>query len=235
MLDSIGPTPFNANNFSEQVFTQMFNRHLREPFSGLSHLFGALLSLAAIPYMLVNTPDERFGSYLASYLVFGISMFLMFGSSAVYHLMEISEAGIRALKRVDHMAIYVMIAGSYTPYCLIGLEGSQGWWMFGIVWGIALVGILKKIFWLHAPRWFSTLLYLGMGWISMFVYEPLSESLSDGAINWLIAGGISYSVGAVVYATKWPNISKGFGFHELWHVFVLGGAACHFVSIAIYL
>jgi len=211
------------------------NRHLREPFSGLSHLFGAVMAIAAIPYMLTNLPALNAGTYIASYLVFGISMFLMFISSAVYHLMEISEAGVRALKRLDHMAIYVMIAGSYTPYCLIGLEGSQSWIMFGVVWGIAALGILKKIFWLHAPRWFSTALYLAMGWISIFVYEPLSQSLSSGAINWLLAGGISYSVGAVVYATKWPNISKSFGFHELWHVFVLGGAACHFVSIGIYL
>jgi len=119
-------------------------RHLREPFSGLSHLFGALMSLAAIPYMLTHLPEENFGSYLASYLVFGISMFIMFASSAVYHLMEISEEGIRALKRVDHMAIYVMIAGSYTPYCLIGLEQNQAWWMFGIIWSIAIIGVLQK-------------------------------------------------------------------------------------------
>ncbi|MGR6874766.1 PAQR family membrane homeostasis protein TrhA [Pseudomonas sp. HK3] len=213
----------------------MFKRHLREPFSGLSHLFGALMALVGLTYMLTNLPELNWGLYLASYIVFGLSMFMMFASSAVYHLMDISEAGVRALKRIDHMAIYVMIAGSYTPYCLIGLEDSQAWIMFGIIWGIAFVGILKKIFWLHAPRWFSTLLYLAMGWISLFVYEPLSESLSAGAINWLVAGGISYSVGAVVYATKWPNLHTQFNFHDLWHIFVLAGAACHFVSIGVYL
>lgn len=213
----------------------MLKRHLREPFSGLSHLFGAIMSLVAIPYMLFHLPDENVGRYLASYLVFGISMFVMFASSAIYHLMEISEAGIQALKRVDHMAIYIMIAGSYTPYCLIGLEASQSWLMFGIIWGIAGVGVLQKIFWLHAPRWFSTLLYLGMGWISLFVYEPLSESLSEGAINWLLAGGVSYSLGAVVYATKWPNFHQYFDFHDFWHLFVLAGAACHFISIGVFL
>jgi len=213
----------------------MLKRHLRDPFSGLSHLFGAVMSLVAIPYMLSNLPQHNSHLYLASYLVFGLSMFVMFASSAVYHLMEISEAGIRMLKRVDHMAIYVMIAGSYTPFCLIGLDGSLAWWMFGVIWGIAFIGVLTKIFWLHAPRWFSTLLYLGMGWISLFVYEPLSQSLSDGAINWLLAGGISYSVGAVVYATKWPSFHKHFDFHDLWHVFVLAGAACHFISIGVYL
>ena len=213
----------------------MMKRHLRDPFSGLSHLLGALMSLAAIPYMLVHLPEQGFGLYLASYLVFGISMFCMFAASAVYHLMEISEAGIHALKRVDHMAIYIMIAGSYTPFCLIGLDNPQAWWMFGIIWGIAFAGILTKIFWLHAPRWFSTLLYLGMGWISLFVYKPLSQALSAEAIEWLLAGGICYTIGAVVYATKWPNLHKHFDFHDLWHIFVLAGAACHFVSIAVYL
>lgn len=213
----------------------IFTRHLRDPISGLSHLLGAALSIAALPYMVSQVPHEQFALYLASYLVFGISMFLMFSSSAVYHLMEISDAGIRALKRLDHMAIYVMIAGTYTPFCLLGLEGSQAWWMFGIAWGIAALGIIKKVFWLHAPRWFSTVLYLAMGWMGIFVFEPLSQSLSTGAINWLVAGGVFYSIGAVVYATKWPNFSKSFGFHELWHLFVLAGAASHFVSVAVYL
>ena len=213
----------------------ILTRHLRDPVSGISHLIGAALSLAALYFMLNKVPNDQFGLYLASYLVFGISMFLMFSSSAIYHLMEISEAGIKALKRLDHMAIYIMIAGSYTPFCLIGLEGSLAWWMFGIAWGIALLGVIKKVFWLHAPRWLSTVLYLAMGWMCLFVYEPLSQALSAGAVRWLVIGGICYSVGAVVYATKWPNISKTFGFHELWHLFVLAGAASHFVSVAIYL
>ena len=213
----------------------ILTRHLREPVSGLSHLVGAVLSIVALPYLLAHLPNENMGLYLASYLVFGISMFLMFSSSAIYHLLEISEAGIKALKRLDHMAIYVMIAGSYTPFCLLALEGEQAWWMFGTAWTIALLGIIKKIFWLHAPRWISTGLYLAMGWMVLFVIEPLTATLSEGAMRWLLIGGISYSVGALIYATKWPNFSKHFGFHELWHLFVLGGAASHFVSIAVYL
>ncbi len=210
--------------------------HLRDPFSGLSHLLGALLTLPALMYMIINLPDQQFGVYLTSYIVFSVSMFLMFGSSAVYHLMEISDEGIRKLKRIDHMAIFIMIAGSYTPYCLIGLEGSFTWVMLSIIWGIALSGIFIKIYWLHAPRWLSTLLYVGMGWVAMLIYKPLSQNLSSDAINWLIAGGVVYTLGAIVYATKWPNIhEKHFNFHDLWHLFVLGGAACHFVSIALYL
>jgi len=214
----------------------MLITHLREPFSGLSHLLGALLTLPAILFMLMKLPEQQFGTYLASYIIFSISMFLMFGSSAIYHLVEISEQGIRKLKRIDHMAIFIMIAGTYTPYCLIGLEGTQTWTMFSIIWGIAIFGILVKIFWLQAPRWLSTLLYVGMGWVALFIYEPLSQNLSKAAVDWLMAGGVIYTIGAVIYATKWPTIhAKFFDFHDLWHIFVLGGAACHFVSIALYL
>ena len=213
----------------------MLSRHLREPFSGLSHLVGALLALLGLSYMLTHVPEQRASEYLASYLVFGLSMTLMFLASAIYHLMEIDDEGIRRLKRIDHMAIFIMIAGSYTPFCLIGLDAHQGWWMFATVWGIAAFGIGVKIFWLHAPRWLSTALYLGMGWVAIAVFEPLSAALSSGAINWLVAGGIAYSIGAVVYACKWPNLHKKFGFHELWHIFVLAGAGCHFISIGVYL
>jgi len=211
-------------------------RHLREPFSGLSHLLGALLTIPALIYMSLHLPEKQSDNYLLSYLTFSISMFLLFSASAVYHLMEVSEQRIRQLKRIDHIAIFIMIAGTYTPYCLIGLNAPLKWFSFAVIWGLALVGIGVKIFFLGAPRWLSTLLYVGMGWVSLFIYQPLSENLSDGAMNWLLVGGLVYTIGAVVYATKWPNIHpKNFNFHDFWHLFVLGGAACHFVSIAVYL
>ena len=213
----------------------MLTRHLREPFSGLSHLLGALLSLLALGYMLQQLPANNGARYLASYLSFGISMLLMFSASAVYHLTDTSEAGIKHLKRVDHMAIFVMIAGSYTPYILLGLEGALASAMFALIWGIALFGILVKIFWLHAPRWLSTALYLGMGWVAIIIYQPLSANLASAAIDWLLYGGLAYTLGAVVYACKWPNMHPKFGFHELWHLFVLAGAGAHFVSIGLYL
>jgi hemolysin III len=214
----------------------MLKRHLREPFSGLSHLLGAALSLPAMLFLLMKLPEQQYLTYLFSYLIFCISMFMMFGSSAIYHLMEISENGLQKLKRIDHMAIFIMIAGTYTPYCLIGLKGSLSWLMFSIIWAIAIVGILIKIYWLHAPRWLSTLLYVSMGWAAIFIYAPLKKNLSDPALNWLFIGGIVYTLGAIIYATKWPTIhTRYFNFHDLWHVFVLAGAACHFVSIAYYL
>ncbi len=222
-------------HFKRTSVYSMILHHRREAFSGFSHLFGALLSLLAIPYMLYQLPTELFATYLASYLVFGLAMFLMFSASAVYHLAQVSEESIRKLKRLDHMAIFIMIAGSYTPFCLIALEPPLSWWMFAVVWGIALSGILIKVFWLHAPRMLSTALYLAMGWVAIIVYEPLAKGLSGAAINWLVAGGLAYSVGAVIYACKWPNLHRKFAFHELWHLFVLAGATCHFISIALYL
>ncbi len=213
----------------------MLSRHLREPFSGLSHLFGALLSCVGLGYLLMHLPSQNTGAYIASYLSFGLSMIIMFASSAVYHLVETTDEGIKKLKRVDHMAIFIMIAGSYTPYILLGLTGSLATVMFCVIWGIATFGILVKFYWLHAPRWLSTALYLGMGWVAIIVYQPLSENLPSAAIDWLIYGGVAYTLGAVVYACKWPNLHSHFDFHDFWHLFVLAGAGAHFVSIGLYL
>ena len=208
---------------------------LREPFSGLSHLVGALLTFGAIGFMVTNAPQNMFYTYLAGYLSFGFGMLFMFSSSAVYHLAEVAKATTIKLKRIDHIAIYFMIAATYTPYCLIGLSEGSRWPILGLVWFLAIAGVLKKILWLHAPRWLSTVLYLCLGWLSLLIYPELKQNINQMAITWLIAGGITYSLGAVVYGLKWPNLSKRFGFHELWHLFVLGGAACHFISIGVYL
>jgi hemolysin III len=213
----------------------LLKNHKRDPFSGYSHMTGAILSVLATVIMVLKEPSLNASTYLVSYIVFGLSMTFMFAASTVYHLYEGSDATIRHLKRIDHIAIYVMIAGSYTPFCLLGLDSPLAWQSTLVIWVIALCGIGLKIFWLGAPRWLSTLLYLVMGWLSLIIYEPLSQNLSDAAINWLVIGGIWYSVGAIIYATKWPNFHKHFGFHELWHIFVLGGATSHFISIAYYL
>lgn len=208
---------------------------LREPFSGLSHFAGALLALGAIGFMVLNAPQNMFYTYIAGYLCFGLGMLFMFLSSAIYHLADFADATIMKLKRIDHIAIYFMIAGTYTPFCLIGLDEDTRWPMLSLVWFLASAGVLKKIFWLSAPRWLSTLLYLGLGWLSLLIYPDLKQNIDAKAISWLIAGGIIYSLGAVIYGLKWPNLHKKFGFHELWHLFVLGGAGCHFVSIGFYL
>jgi len=211
----------------------MFN-NFREPFSGLSHLFGALVSAIGLAYMLLKSPEHTI-EQLVAYWVFGVSMILMFSSSALYHLSNDSPERLKLYRRIDHICIYLMIAGSYTPFCLLALEGQLAWNLLAAIWGIAFVGVIKKVFWLNAPRWLSTGIYLLMGWVCVFAIGPLIDGLPASAFSWLLAGGLSYSFGAVIYGFKKPNFSPQFGFHELWHLFVLGGAFCHFVAIGIYL
>ncbi len=209
--------------------------NIRDPFSSLSHAAAALGAFVGLIFMLASEQASQ-GIYLGAYLTFGISMVLLFGASALYHLPVTSDAVIRQLKRLDHMMIFVLIAGSYTPFCLIPLNGTLGWTLFAVVWSIAAAGILIKMFWLHAPRLLSTALYVGMGWLVVFMIKPLSNSLNDGAMFWLVSGGVFYTVGALVYAFKWPDpLPERFGFHDIWHLFVIAGAASHYVSIAVYL
>lgn len=210
-------------------------KNIRDPFSSLSHAAAALAAFIGLIVMLVSEQASQ-GIYLGAYLTFGISMVLLFSASALYHFPIRSEAAIQQLKRLDHMMIFVLIAGSYTPFCLIPLQGTLGWTLFSVVWSIAAIGILVKIFWLHAPRLLSTALYVGMGWLVVFMIKPLSASLNPQALYWLVLGGVFYTVGALVYAFKWPNpLPERFGFHDIWHLFVVAGAASHYVSIAFYL
>lgn len=207
---------------------------LREPFSGLSHLLGAVMSIAGLVYMLLKTSYPS-TTQLIAYSVFGLSMAMMFSSSALYHLSNADETRLKLYRRIDHICIYLMIAGSYTPFCLLVLKGQLAWNLLIAIWSIAAVGIIKKIFWLNAPRWLSTGIYVLMGWVCMFAIGPMIDGLPEGGFSWMLAGGLTYTFGAVIYALKKPNIAPGFGFHELWHIFVLGGAACHFVAIGLYL
>lgn len=208
----------------------------REPFNGLSHLLAALASIAGLCILTINA--TLYGSiwHIVSFSIFGASMFLLFMSSAMYHLLPVSEQAQKTWKRIDHMMIFVLIAGTYTPFCLVPLRDSVGWTLFTVIWSLAATGILLKIFWIHAPRWLSTIIYIAMGWIILFAISPLSESLHEQALEWLVAGGICYTVGAIIYATKWPNPHpQHFDFHGIWHLFVIGGAFCHFWAIAFHI
>jgi hemolysin III len=147
----------------------------------------------------------------------------------MYHLLPLPPRGTTILRRIDHAMIFVLIAGTYTPICLIPLRGVLGWILFGVIWGIAIVGIFLALFWNNAPRWLSTLIYLIMGWLIVVAFYPLVQTIPLGGIIWLILGGLCYSVGAVIYALKLPNPVPGiFGFHEIWHIFVMAGGFCHF-------
>ncbi|MCA9771484.1 MAG: hemolysin III family protein [Myxococcales bacterium] len=200
--------------------------------SGLTHLAGMLLSIAALSVLVTSAAFKGGTWHIVSFSIFGVSLVLMYAASSLYHLLPLSEEGVRALKRVDHMCIFVLIAGSYTPFCLVALRETWGWWFFGVAWTLAFAGILFKIFWLHAPRLLSTALYVAMGWIAIFAIGPLAKALPPEGLFWLILGGVIYTIGGIVYAFKWPNpYPRVFGFHEIWHLFVLGGSFCHFWAV----
>lgn len=203
---------------------------LRDPVSGLTHLIGALLAVLATVLLILRSVDPAMPWHIVTFSIFGGGMIMLYTASTLYHWLPLSEKGIRFLRRVDHSMIFFYIAATYTPICLIPLRGPWGWSIFGVIWGLAILGIGMKVFWLHAPRWFSTTIYLAMGWLVMVGIYPLVQSMSAGAIAWLAGGGVVYSMGAVIYALKWPNpIPKYFGFHEIFHCFVIGGSFCHFV------
>jgi hemolysin III len=173
---------------------------------------------------------------MVAFGIFGLSLIALYFASALYHLLSLSPPGVARLRRVDHMMIFVLIAGTYTPFCLLALDGG---WRVGLlsgVWGLALCGILLKLLWMDAPRWLSVALYLGMGWLALIAAPALFEAVPPGGMAWVLGGGLLYSVGAIVYGLRRPNPIAGvFGFHEVWHLFVLVGSACHFWAVLRYL
>lgn len=204
-------------------------KKLKDPVSGLSHLLGALLSILALIILINYAPLHGTYVNLVAFSIFGASLILLYSASAIYHLIPVEGKASTALRTIDHMAIYVLIAGTYTPICLIVLHGIWRWGLLIGIWSIALVGILLKIFWFGAPRWLSTSFYIFMGWLVIIAFFPLIKSMPYGGILWMVYGGIFYSVGGVVYGTKWsPVQTKYFGFHEVFHLFVLAGSFSHF-------
>jgi len=203
---------------------------LRDPVSGLTHCIAAVLAVLGTVLLIMRSVDPVMPWHIVTFSIFGGGMVLLYTASTLYHWLPLSERGIRCLRRIDHSMIFFYIAATYTPICLIPLRGPWGWSMFGVIWGLALAGIVLKVFWLHAPRWFSTAIYLAMGWLVLVGIYPLVQNLDATALAWLVAGGLVYSIGAVIYAVKWPDpLPKYFGFHEIFHLFVIGGSACHFV------
>jgi len=207
---------------------------LREPINALTHALGVLFGVAALVVLLILADGEPIK--VASALVYGVSLVMLFLASTLLHALRVGTKALRALRIFDHAAIFVLIAGSYTPITLITLTERNpafGWTLFAVVWGVALLGVMFKVAWIGAPRWVSTGLYLMMGWMAVVAIGPLVSAWPPSALAWLIAGGVAYSVGAVVYATKRPDpFPQVFGYHELWHLFVLAGSVSHFVLIA---
>ena len=209
------------------------NNDLREPVNGFTHLAGAILSFAGLLALVIKTALQGHSTVaLTAVIIFGISMILLYAASATYHLVVSSDKVISFLRRLDHSMIFLLIAGSYTPFCLIALEGTTGWVLFSIIITIAIVGISFKLIWFNCPRWLSTSIYVIMGWIAVFLMGPLKESLSSQVLSLLIIGGVFYTIGAIIYATK-PKFlkSKYLGFHEIFHIFIMFGTLTHFLCV----
>jgi hemolysin III len=172
---------------------------------------------------------------LVAFAIYGATLILLYGASTLYHTLPLTERPLRALRTLDHIAIYFLIAGTYTPVALITLDGALGWTILATVWLIALAGIPFKLFFLDAPVWLSTATYLGMGYLALVAVVPIARAVSLGGLAWLIAGGIAYTIGAIIYARRRPDPFPGrFGHHEIWHLLVLAGSACHYAFMIYY-
>ena len=211
-------------------------KHIKDPGSAITHFIGMLMAIFAAVPLLIKAAREPERIYIISITVYAISLILLYAASTTYHTFDKSEKINTLLKKIDHMMISVLIAGSYTPICLLVLKGKTGIILLSIVWGIAIIGILIKAFWVYCPKWVSSVLYIGMGWTCVLAFTQILNSMSPAAFGWLLAGGIIYTVGGVIYALKLPifnNRHKNFGSHEIFHLFVMGGSMCHFVVMYI--
>lgn len=210
---------------------------IREPGSAITHFIAMMLAVfAAIPLLVKAAVTSGVRSFTAM-AIFMASMILLYGASATYHSVNMSGRGLRIFRKLDHMMIFVLIAGSYTPVCLIVLGGTLGYTMLALVWGIALAGMLVKACWINCPKWFSSVIYIAMGWVCVLVFGKLLSTLSTAAFLWLLAGGIVYTAGGIIYALKLPIFNsrhKQFGSHEVFHLFVMGGSICHFIFMYLY-
>lgn len=197
---------------------------------------GGLLASVGLVVLLTRAASAGRTDQFVAFGVFGFGLIALYTASALYHLLPLSPAGVARLRRVDHMAIFALIAGTYTPFCLLALDGAWRVGLLALIWSLALCGVLLKVLWMGAPRWLSVTLYLGMGWVAVIAAPAIFRAVPAGGVAWVLAGGLVYSAGALVYGLKRPNPAPGvFGFHELWHLFVVAGSACHFWAVLRYI
>jgi len=212
------------------------NNYIREPINGLTHLVGAILAFVGLLAMVIKaamtTPTPL---AISAVIIFGVSMILLYSASATYHMVIAHDTVIAFLRRLDHSMIFVLIAGTYTPFCFISLNGKTGAILFSIISGVAISGVVFKMVWFNCPRWISTALYMVMGWMIVFVFSPLTSSLNPVGLFLLILGGIFYTIGGVIYGAK-PKFleTRYLGFHEIFHIFILFGSLAHFFTVYLY-
>lgn len=207
-------------------------RKLKDPGSAITHGIAMLLAIAGALPLLLKAGKYTDTLHIAALSIFILTMILLYAASTIYHSVDSTEKVNRRLRKMDHMMIFVMIAGSYTPICLITLHNRIGYILCILVWSIALLGIILKGLWITCPKWVSSVLYIGMGWLCVLAFVPIFHSLPRAGFGWLLAGGIIYTIGGIIYGLKLPLFNarhKNFGSHEIFHVFIMLGSACHFI------
>lgn len=205
---------------------------IREPGSAITHFIGMLAAVFAMVPLLIKAGITSDRNHFVAMCIFMLSMILLYGASATYHSVNLSGRPLRVFRKIDHMMIFVLIAGSYTPVCMIVLGGKEGITLLAVVWSIAIVGMVIKALWITCPKWFSSILYIAMGWVCVFVFGKLFHTLPTAAFLWLLAGGLIYTAGGIIYALKLPIFNAKhayFGSHEIFHLFCMAGSICHFI------
>lgn len=210
---------------------------LKDPGSAITHFIGTLMAIFAAFPLLIKAAREPNKVTFISLAIFVVSLILLYLASTLYHSFDLSEKVNRRLKKFDHMMIFVLIAGSYTPVCLIVLGGKTGTLLLSLVWGMAIIGVVITAFWVYCPKWVNSIIYIAMGWACVLSFTQIINSLSHQAFAWLLTGGIIYTIGGVIYALKLPifnKLHKNFGSHEIFHLFCIGGSLCHFILMYLY-
>lgn len=227
-----------TKNTMENNLKTLIIKYIKDPGSAITHFIGMVMAIPAAIPLLIKAARQSDPLYIVAMGVYALSLILLYTASTAYHTFDRSERINTILKKIDHMMISVLIAGSYTPICLLVLEKKTGLVLLGIVWGIALIGILIKAFWVYCPKWVSSILYIGMGWTCVLAFGQIFHAMSPAGFGWLLAGGIIYTVGGIIYALKlsvFNNRHKYFGSHEIFHLFVMGGSLCHYIVMYAYI
>ncbi len=208
---------------------------LRDPASGFIHFIGAILSIAALPLLISRAAQLGTTWHVVSYAVFGIGMIGLYCSSTACHWFQNPQCPSKWLEKIDHIMIYILIAATYTPVCLVPLRGPWGWSILGVIWVLALLGSILKLIHFEAPAWTSAALYIAMGWVVVVAAVPMSKALPTGALVWMLIGGGCYTLGGIIFALRWPRLVKDvFSHHEIFHLLVLAGSFSFFWAMYAY-
>ncbi len=205
---------------------------VKDPGSALTHFIAMILALAASVPLIAKAARTPGSTHVLALTVFITSMILLYAASTVYHTLDISPKVNQILRKVDHMMIFILIAGTYTPVCAIVLGDRTGWLLLAAVWGIACIGMVMNALWISCPKWLSSLIYIALGWLCVLAFGKITSALPESAFIWLLTGGIIYTIGGVIYALKLPVFNarcRWFGSHEVFHLFVMAGSFCHYI------